>query len=103
MKYYPPKQAQENAKKVLRWKQMYPNEVKAMTSIGWARARQLARGDGLSLDIVKRIAQFARHEKNKTIAPQFKGKPWKDNGYVAWLGWGGDSGIRWAQSIVSKL
>lgn len=103
MKYYPPKQAQENAKKVLRWKQMFPNEVQAMTPVGWARARQLARGDGLSLDIVKRIAAFARHEKNKSINPKYRGKPWKDNGYVAWLGWGGDSGINWAQNIVHQL
>ena len=103
MNYIPPKQAQENARKVLRWKQMYPNEVKAMTRVGWARAHQLAKGVPLSLDIVKRMAQFARHEKNKTINPQYRSRPWRDNGYVAWLGWGGDSGINWAKSIVRKL
>lgn len=104
MKYYPPKQAQEDAKKALRWKQQYSNEVKAMTPVGWARARQLARGDGLSLDVVKRMAAFGyRHQKNKAINLKYRGKPWKDNGYVAWLGWGGDSGIKWAKNIVKQL
>lgn len=104
MYYFAPKQAQENAKKVIRWKEQYPNEVKAMTRTGWVRARQLANGDPLSLDIVKRMAAFGyRHAKNKSINPKYRGKPWKDNGYVAWLGWGGDSGIGWAQRIVMGL
>lgn len=97
-----PKKAQENAAKVLKWKQMYPNEVKAMTPVGWARARQLANNMPLSLNTVKRMAAFVRHKKNSKINSKYKNTPWRDNGYVAWLGWGGDEGINWAIRKVKK-
>ena len=95
--HVPPKSAQEAAKKALEWKDKYPDEVKAMTPVGWARARQLARRDPLSERTVKRMAAFNRHRKNKTINPKYKDKPWRDRGYVAWLGWGGDPGVDWAR------
>ena len=72
------------------------SEVKGMTSVGWARARQLANQSEIPLSTVKRMAAFNRHRKNAVVAPEFKSTPWKDRGYVAWLGWGGDSGISWA-------
>ena len=37
-----------------------------------------------------------RHEKNSKVDEKFKSTPWKDKGYVAWLLWGGTSGINWA-------
>jgi hypothetical protein len=99
----PPKSAQSAAKKVLEWKEKHGDEVKGMTQTGWTRARQIASGEPLSLDTIKRISQFSRHEKNKTINPEFKDEPWKDNGYVAWLGWGGDSAIlTWSKRIIEK-
>jgi hypothetical protein len=101
-KYTPPKSAQESAKKVLKWKEEHGDEVKAMTPTGWARARQLASGEGVSKDIVERMANFYRHKKNSTIKPEYKAEPWKDNGYVAYEGWGGDSGIEWARGLVKK-
>ena len=42
------------------------------------------------------MAAFNRHRKNAAIDPKFKDTPWKDRGYVAWLGWGGTSGVNWA-------
>jgi len=101
-KHVPPKGAQEAAKKVLKWKEEHPDEVKAMTKTGWTRARQLAEGKPLSLDIVKRMARFYRHKSNSKIDPKYKNKPWKDRGYVAWLGWGDDVGINWARRIVER-
>lgn len=98
----PPKAARDNAKRVLDWRDKYPDEIKGMTRTGWARANQIAKGENLSDDTVSRIAAFERHRKNSEIAEEFKGTPWKDAGYVAWLGWGGDAGIAWAQKEVSK-
>ena len=47
----------------------------------------------MSPSTVKRMKSFFdRHEKNSKIDPEYKGEPWKDKGYVAWLFWGGDSG-----------
>lgn len=98
-----PKSAKEAAKKVLRWKEEHGDEVKGMTPKGWARARQLAEGRPVDREDLGEIASFARHRQNAEIAEEFKGKPWKDNGYVAWLGWGGESMINWAQRKLEQL
>jgi hypothetical protein len=94
--YQPPVGAKNNAKKVLRWKKEHGDEVKGMTPTGWARARQLASGRRIDAKTVKRMASFNRHRRNAKIDPKYKSTPWKDNGYVAWLGWGGTTGINWA-------
>lgn len=99
----PPRSAQAAAQKVLDWKEKHGDAVKGMTETGWNRARQIASGGPLSLDVIKKISQFARHEKNKSVDPEFKDEPWRDNGHVAWLGWGGDSAIlEWSGDIVRK-
>lgn len=98
----PPKGAQENARQVLKWREEHPDEIKGMTSVGWGRAKQLASGRPLSLQTIRKMAQFARHLKNAKVSEENKSKPWKDNGRVAVLGWGGESGIKWAQRISKK-
>lgn len=94
--FQPPEGAKNNAQRVLNWKREYGSEVKGMTSVGWGRARQLATGRAVGLDTVSRMAQFNRHRKNAEVAPEYKGTPWKDAGHVAWLGWGGTTGVDWA-------
>lgn len=91
-----PKGARDNARKVLRWREEHGDEVKGMTEVGWRRARQLANNETVGAETVKAMAQFNRHRKNAEVADEHKGEPWKDAGYVAWLGWGGDVGIDWA-------
>jgi hypothetical protein len=99
--YRPPVSAQSNARKVLRWKREHGDAVTGMTATGWARARQLASGKKVSRETVGRMAAFARHRKNSKVDPKFRAEPWRDAGYVAWLGWGGDSGINWAAGIIA--
>lgn len=94
-----PAGAKGNAQKVLNWKKEKGSEVKGMTPVGWARARQLATKSEIGLSTVKRMAAFNRHRKNAAVDPKYKSEPWKDRGYVAWLGWGGTSGIDWAVRI----
>ena len=101
--YRPPASARNNARRVLRWKEKYGNEVKGMTQVGWTRANQLASGENLSRDTVARMSAFARHRKNAEVDPKFKSTPWKDRGYVAYLGWGGETGISWANSVMERL
>ena len=91
-----PESAVNNAKRVLKWKKEHGKEVKGMTSVGWTRASQLARRANLSRSTIARMASFKRHQKNAAIDPKYKSTPWKDRGYVAWLGWGGASGVNWA-------
>lgn len=92
-----PEAAKKNAQLAIDWKEKYGRDkVEAGTAVGWARANQLAKGENISGDTVKRMASFNRHRKNSTIAPEFKETPWLDKGYVSWLIWGGDEGVDWA-------
>ena len=101
--YKAPAAARSNAARVLRWKEKYGDEVKGMTQVGWTRANQLASNENLSRDTVARMSAFARHRKNAEVDPKYKDTPWKDRGYVAWLGWGGASGVNWANGIMERL
>lgn len=94
--FIPPAGAAAAAKKALKWRDEHGDEVKGGTRVGWTRSNQLAKRENISLDTVKRMASFNRHRKNSKISPEHKDEPWKDNGYIAWLIWGGDAGVDWA-------
>ena len=99
-----PQAATDAACKVLRWIEEYGrDEVDGMTQVGLARANQLCNKEPISVDTIARMASFARHKQNSKISPEFEGTPWKDKGYVAWLGWGDDEGIEWAQRKLEQL
>ena len=99
-----PQSATNNAKRMIEWREKYGRDVvTAGTEVGWRRASQLANRESISLDVVKRMAQFNRHRENAKIDPRYKGEPWKDNGYVAWNLWGGTAGVDWAIREVNKL
>ena len=99
-----PAAAKKNAQMAIDWKEKYGrDEVPAGTPVGWARAHQLAKGEKISAETVKRMSAFNRHRKNSKIAPEHKDTPWKDNGYVAWLIWGGDEGVDWAMKKSKEI
>lgn len=63
---------------------------------GVARASNLANGDNVSIDTIRRmVAFFNRHEKNKSGGED-------DAGYIAWQLWGGDAGRAWAERILRQ-
>lgn len=99
-----PEAARKEAKKALDWKEKYGDEVDAGTPVGWKRANQLASGEKLTVDTIKRMkAFFDRHDGNQTIDAKHKDEPWKDNGYVAWLIWGGDPARKWAEAKLKEI
>jgi hypothetical protein len=98
-----PQAASDNAQKVLNWRKRYGDEVNGMTAIGWRRANQLAKRQRISRQTIARMASFARHRKNAAVAPEYRGKAWKDAGHVAWLGWGGTEGIEWAKRKLDQI
>jgi len=98
-----PKSAKENACKVLKWRDEYGDEVKGMTQVGWVRANQLCKGENISEETIARMSSFQRHRQNAEISDEYKGTPWKDAGYVAWLGWGGTEGIEWASRKLENI
>jgi len=99
-----PKEASEGACRVLEWIDKYGrDEVEGMTQVGLARANQLCKRRPVSVETIARMAAFQRHKRNSEIDPKFEGTPWKDKGYVAWLGWGGDSGVSWASRKLELI
>ncbi len=98
-----PDSAKNNAQKVLDWREKYGSEVKGMTRVGWVRANQLAKGRNISRSTIARMSAFQRHKKNSEVSAENKSTPWKDKGYVAWLGWGGTSGINWASKKLKQI
>ena len=98
--YVAPKSVADKAQKALDAKEKY--DLDYGTPVGWKRARQLANGENISLETVKRMYSFfSRHEKNKDIP---EGKEYhEDAGAVMWDAWGGDEGFEWCKQILSDI
>ena len=98
--FTPPKGAQEAGKRALEVRASKPQSQRGMTSVGIARARDLANGKAMSPDTVRRMLNyFTRHEVDK------QGSTWSDQGkgWQAWHGWGGDAGFTWAKKVVRQM
>jgi hypothetical protein len=98
--YSPPADVQAAAQRAITWIE----EGKAgsgFTAVGRARAGQLARGEAVSADTIKRMrSYFARHANDKQAKGFFRGDDaFPTPGRVAWDAWGGDPGERWANSV----
>lgn len=91
-----PKAAKENAQRALKWAEEN-GWGSCGTSVGKARANQLASGEPLSEDVIGRMASFARHEQNKDT-PYGEGC-----GGLMWDAWGGDEGIAWAKRKMDEI
>ena len=99
----PPKAVRSAARRALDW----IGEGKAgggFTSVGRARASQLASGESVSLETLKRMKSFfSRHEVDKNALGFSLGeKGYPSPGRVAWDAWGGDAGFAWAESMVAR-
>ena len=99
----PPEGVQEEAARAVRWI-ADGHAGSGFTDVGRARARQLADGDPVSLDTIRRMASYlARHEVDK------EGEGWRPGeagypspGRVAWAAWGGDPAVSWTSSILES-
>ena len=77
-----------------------------MTSVGLARMNQLVNRETLSLSTLKRTFSFLSRNKgggHNVINPEYRDTPWKDKGYVAFLGWGGQSMLSYAKRKLDQL
>jgi hypothetical protein len=90
-----PEGARNNAKRAIEWKE--ENGSDCGTQVGWTRARQLADGKPISEETIARMASFERHRQHSDV-PYTEGC-----GGIMWDAWGGDSGIRWAQTKLNKI
>ena len=91
------------AKKLLRWKDKYGDEVKGITKVGWVLVKQLASKEKISRQTIEGMAKFKKNEKYSEVRKKFEDTAWKDEDFVAWLGWGGASGINWAIKKLKQI
>ena len=95
----PPVAAQENARQALEYRRKHG---RGMTPIGVARARDLSNAAALSRETIARMSAFERHRQNYR-----PGESEPDSGptagTIAWLGWGGNEGIEWAQKKLREI
>lgn len=94
--FTPPKGVQQAAARGLELRREYG---RGGTEVGIARARDLSNGKSVSLETIGRMVSFfARHGGQNAGDPPAAGED-PDNGYIAWLLWGGDAGQRWANKV----
>jgi len=94
----PPEAARENAQMALDAKEETGNPNECGTEAGWRRAEQLTDGRPLSMDVISRMSQFARHRDNSDQGEEGR----SDCGWMMWKAWGGDEGVKWAQNMMDK-
>jgi len=91
-----PEGARSNAKKALAWAEKN-GWGDCGTAVGKTRANQLAKGEPISRDTIARMASFRRHQQHKDV-------PYSEGcGGLMWDAWGGDAGIRWAESKLKEI
>ena len=102
--FTPPEGVQEAAQRALDWI-AEGHAGSGFTDTGRARAAQLARGDGVSEDTIRRMASFlARHEGSKDAEGFSAGEDgFPSPGRVAYDAWGGDAGKAWADMLVARF
>lgn len=90
----PPQKVMKNAKRVVSWKELFPDAVHGPSKKGWQQVYAIARGEQLSYEILRQMAKM----KPPSFVPQQE--PWKERAYVVWLGYGGHEGLSWARHIL---
>lgn len=102
--YEPPEGVQEAAQRALDWI-AEGHAGSGFTDVGRRRASQLANGQAVSEETIRRMSSFfARHEVDSRAEGFNNGEDgFPTPGRVAWDAWGGDAGKRWADSIVERL
>jgi hypothetical protein len=102
--YKPPQGVQDAAARALEWI-AEGHAGSGFTDVGRARAAQLARGEAVSADTIRRMASYlARHDGDSSAEGFNAGEDgFPSPGRVAWDAWGGDPAVAWTRSIVDRL
>jgi len=70
------------------------------TPVGKQRANQLAKGEPISLDTIKRMYSYlSRHEGDLKSSKGFS----EGCGYLMYMAWGGPSGLSWSRNKLREL
>jgi hypothetical protein len=94
-----PESVKNNAKNVLKWVEEN-GWGSCGTDVGKQRANQLAKGEPISLDTIKRMYSYlSRHEKDLDSS-----KGYDDGcGKLMYDSWGGKTALSWAESKINSV
>jgi len=98
-----PKSIQAVAQRALDVRRELPMSKRAGTSVGVARARDIANGKDLSIDTLKRMKSFLARLGGNYKKARSQGKTIKDGGVIlAYALWGGEGAIAWVDKELRK-
>ena len=94
-----PQAAVEAAKQGI--KRNKENNNKCATQVGKVRAQQLANGENLSLDTIRRMRSFLIRQKDNYELQRDR-KNYDACGYISYLLWGGEAALPWAEKKLRQ-
>ena len=94
-----PKAAIEAAKRGIELNK--ENGNKCATQVGKVRAQQLANGENLSLDTIRRMRSFLIRQRDNYELAQSR-KDYTACGYISYLLWGGEAALPWAEKKLRQ-
>ena len=74
---------------------------KCATQVGKVRAQQLANGEKISIDTIKRMRSFLIRQKDNYELAQSR-KDYEACGYISYLLWGGPAALPWAEKKLRQ-
>ena len=94
-----PDDVKNNAKKVLDWTEKN-GWGSCGTQVGKTRANQLANGEPISLETIKRMYSYlSRHQVDLETSKSFS----DGCGYLMYMAWGGKSALGWSHNKLKEL
>ena len=93
--YRAPEGVRNNAKRGIELNEKEGN--KCATQVGKVRAQQLAKGEGVSFDTVKRMYSYLSRAEG-----DYDPNDSKACGTISYLLWGGKAGLAWARNILRE-
>jgi hypothetical protein len=94
-----PESVKNNAKRAVDWAEKN-GWGSCGTAVGKQRASQLAKGENISVDTIKRMYSYlSRHKVDLQSSKSFEERC----GYLMYMAWGGESALGWAERKLKQL
>ena len=101
MPYKPNQAMQAAAKRAIEYNQSVSPSQRWGTQVGKVRAQQIAQGKALSPDVILRMYSYLSRARTVYLAQRDSKNYGK--GYYAYLGWGGETALAWAEDKIRKM
>ena len=99
-----PQNLRQAARRALEARDSVPPSRKAGTPVGLARANQLANGDNLSLETLRRMRSYLERAEPAYREARAQGKSIEESkAIMAYYLWGGPQALAWVNQQIRKL